>query len=199
MQSGQMLGQVCHFVPPAEESPWRKITCLGVNTASPLLIPGSPFNCYPYYPVPGRCSNKACSPFTYVYQNNVAPERAIIEWKHNDNISNESESFSNNLSLTQWHQAQQIFRETLGVLARADRIIFVLICGLFLTLSNLPCWLFSVPQITITSPLMLCFNHHGLKTPSINTPETLRVAGLGLISSSTSTTPRKLFAKCRFS
>lgn len=69
--------------------------------------------------------------------------------KHNDNISAKPESFSCSPSLTQWHRAQQIFRETVVVLARADHIICVLIWSLCLTLFNRPCWLFSVVSIWV--------------------------------------------------
>lgn len=79
--------------------------------------------------------------------------------KQNDNISNKSESFSNNLSLMQWHQAQQIFREALGVLAWADHIICVLICSLCLTLFNWPHWLFSVTRFAIKHPKYCVFTN----------------------------------------
>lgn len=104
--------------------------------------------------------------------------------KHNDNISTKSESSSNNLSLTQWRQAQQIFRETLGVLAWADHIICELICGLCLTLFNWPCWLFSVSTFSNTTHIMLYTNKDfkTLLSRLCSGNKTTTVSALGFIS-----------------
>lgn len=78
-----MLDQVCHFVPPAEVL--RGVTVaenhlFRCRTQPRLsLFLALLFQLLSILPSARRCSNKACSLFTQIYQNNIASERAIIK------------------------------------------------------------------------------------------------------------------------
>ena len=168
MQSVQMLGQVCHFVPPAE-------VLRGVTVAENHL-----FRCWtqprlslflallPTAIHITQCqADGAIKPalfFTEIYQNNIAPERAIIEW-------NTMIIFQINLkaSPTTYHSRNDTERSRFSGrvwVCSPERItLSVLICSLFLTLFNWPCWLFLSVHIHHNNTRNTVFSPAWLKDP----------------------------------